>query len=386
MPFDIGFLGGGQLARMSIQAAQRLGFTCISIDSEPDSPASQVAPGLLGRLDDPEALAQLVRQCGWVLLENEFVPVAALREALALTGRPERVVAPNIQALEVVQDKLLQRERLQEAGVPCPRAAALDGDGTAAVAQVGYPMVLKVRFGGYDGRGTRYAKTPEDFEDSSIVWKSGGWMAEQYVDFRRELAVMVFRTPREAGCFPTVETVQTGHVCDLVYPADVDASEIALAAVEAIGGYGLFGVELFETRDGRILVNEIAPRPHNSGHYTLDWGGPSQFDQYIRVGLGLPLAPLDGIPTAMANLLGQPDARDWRLGLYAALVHDPGVRVHWYGKARTRPGRKMGHINATGPYGRGRVVAAREKFYEGWTGRAPFVPGVPERTVPLADD
>ena len=177
---------------------------------------------------------------------------------------------------------------------------------------------------------------------------------------------MVFVGDQGEGCFPTVETVQKNHVCDLVFPSGVDASAVALAAVRAVGGRGLFGVELFETEDGRFLINEMAPRPHNTGHYTLDWGATSQFEQHVRIVSGLPLGAVDGGPVCMANLLGQPGAGDFRRGLAAAL-EVPGVHVHWYGKAEAKSGRKMGHLNAVGEGCVQRAVAAREAFYAAWT-------------------
>lgn len=371
MPFDIGILGGGQLAKMSIQVAERMGFRCVSIDPEINTPAGMVAPSIQGRLNDPEALARMIEQCIVVGLENEFVPVDALRRAFEMAGRPVESLTPTLDALALIQDKLLQKKALTEAGIPTTNAVMIDGDGAAAVAQIGFPMILKARFGGYDGRGTRLALTASDLEDHRSVWQDGGWLAEQQVNFKRELAVMVFVGRSGMGCFPTVETLQTNHVCDLVFPSDADASKIAMDAVRVFQSRGLFGVELFEMEDGSILVNEIAPRPHNSGHFSLDWGGPSQFDQYIRSILGVPFAPLDGIPTAMANLVGQPNTGPYHKGLMAALAHDPGVSVHWYGKAESRPGRKMGHINATGKNALERVKAAREAFYQGWTQAPP---------------
>jgi 5-(carboxyamino)imidazole ribonucleotide synthase len=225
-------------------------------------------------------------------------------------------------------------------------------------------MILKARFGGYDGKGTRWARTPEEFDALRNEWEPGGWLAEELVPFRRELAVMVARSANETRCFPTMETVQVNHVCDLVFPADADASEAAIAAVEAVEGFGLFGVELFELPDGSFQINEIAPRPHNTGHYTLDWGGPSQFEVHVRLAMGLPLPELTGSEAAMANLLA-PGPADWRAGLRAALAAEPSAHVHWYGKAELKPGRKVGHINASGPGCRERVVRAREAFWAG---------------------
>jgi 5-(carboxyamino)imidazole ribonucleotide synthase len=188
-------------------------------------------------------------------------------------------------------------------------------------------------------------------------------MAEDFVPFRREVAVMVYISDRQTGCFPTMETVQTNHVCDLVYPADTDASEIAIAAVRAVGGRGLYGVELFELENGEFVVNELAPRPHNTGHYTLDWGGVSQFEQHIRLVMDYPLVEPHGRETCMANLLGQSEAVDHRQGIRRALENDAAIQIHWYGKAESRPGRKMGHLNAVGEHCVHRAKEARRRFF-----------------------
>ncbi|MGV3617689.1 MAG: 5-(carboxyamino)imidazole ribonucleotide synthase [Fimbriimonas sp.] len=360
--YDLGFLGGGQLARMSIQAAQRMGLTCLSLDPTAGGPAAQVADSVVGRLDDPQAIADILRRCRRVTLENEFIPANAIREAFALAGVPETNLVPSVDALETIQDKLRQREAYAKAGVASPKAVALEDN---PVGQIGFPMVLKARFGGYDGKGTRYARTPEEFEAHRPLWERGGWLAEQFVPFKREVAVMVSIGENGEGCFPTMHTVQENHVCDLVYPSGADASAVALAAARAVGGKGLFGVELFEDEAGRFSVNEIAPRPHNTGHYTLDWGGVSQFEQHVRIALDLPLGRAEGILVCMANLLGQPGAGDFRRGLAAALKV-PGVHVHWYGKAEAKPGRKMGHLNAVGDGCVDRAQAAREAFYRAW--------------------
>jgi 5-(carboxyamino)imidazole ribonucleotide synthase len=368
--FDLGFLGGGQLARMSIQAAQRMGLSCLSLDPGTITPASQIASAIQSELNDAEKIAEVLRQCDRVTLENEFIPAPAIREACLLAEVDEAILTPGIETLATIQDKLLQRQAYAHAGVPSPKAIAIEGDGKAAIEAIGFPLVLKARFGGYDGKGTRYARSPEEFSSYVDLWSKGGWMAEEFVAFRRELAVMVYIHPErhDRGCFPTMETVQKNHVCDLVFPSGTDASEIAMAAVEAVGGAGLFGVELFELEDGSFQVNEIAPRPHNTGHYTLDWGGISQFDQHVRLAMRLPAAAPQGREACMANLLGKEGTGDYRRGLRAAMELDPDVRIHWYAKEESRPGRKMGHLNSVGPGCVSRAKAARERFYEAWAG------------------
>lgn len=357
--FDLGFLGGGQLARMSIQAAQRMGLRCLSLDPGEDTPASQIAASLVGSLSDPAKIAELASQCDRITLENEFIPAEAIRAS----GLDESKLVPGIDALATIQDKLLQRQALERAGVPSPRAVSLD-DPEVAAREIGFPMVVKSRFGGYDGKGTRYARTPEELESHRDLWGGGGWLAEAFVPFKRELAAMVFIDARNRGAFPTMETIQTNHVCDLVFPSGVDASEVAIAAVEAVGGQGLFGVELFELESGEISINELAPRPHNTGHYTLDWGGVSQFEQHVRLVMGYPLSSPVGQATCMANILGQAGASDYRQALPQALS-DPGVHFHWYGKVESKPGRKMGHLDVVGGENLvERARQARDRFYQ----------------------
>ena len=363
--FDIGFLGGGQLARMSIQAAQRMGLSCLSLDASPNTPASQISASLTGELTDVSKLAEMLTRCDRLTLENEFVRADDIEEAGDLAKVSTSELMPSIHSLDTIQDKLRQRKALIAAGVPSPMAVALDDDGTLAVDVIGFPMVLKARFGGYDGKGTRYAKTYAEFEALRPLWEGGDWLAEQFVPFRRELAVMVYIGRESTGCFPTMQTIQENHVCDLVFPSGVNASEIAIAAVEAVKGFGLYGVELFELSDGTTLVNEIAPRPHNTGHYTLDWGGVSQFEQHIRLAMGWPTVTPVGREACMANLLGQP-----KPGYHVSAIHHalavPDVYFHWYGKAESRPGRKMGHINAVGEGCVERAKLARRQFYAAW--------------------
>ncbi|MCO5295625.1 MAG: ATP-grasp domain-containing protein [Fimbriimonadaceae bacterium] len=366
---DLGLLGGGQLARMSIQAAQRMGLKCLSLDPAANSPASQIAPNRVGALDDPDAIAEIFRGAERVSLENEFIPAEAVREGCARAGVALDRLVPPLEALATIQDKLRQRQALARAGVPCPHAVALDDGGARAIEEIGFPMVLKARFGGYDGKGTRYARSESEFDAHRPLWEAGGWLAEGFVDFRRELAAMVFLGPHGKGCYPTMETVQTNHVCDLVFPSGTDASTIAMRAVEAVAEQGLFGVELFEVGEGEFLVNELAPRPHNTGHYTLDWGATSQFEQHVRLAMGWAPGTVDGEPVCMANLLGQEHAADLH-GALSAVASLPGVHVHWYGKAEARVGRKMGHLNVRGGDDLvGRAREARARFYEAWEGK-----------------
>lgn len=330
-----------------------MGLSCLSLDPSSDTPASQVAPSIQGHLNDPAKIAEVFDRSERVTLENEFIPADAIRDALTVSGRSEDVLIPGVNTLAVIQDKLRQRQALAAAGVPSPRAVAIEGNGEQAIDEVGFPMVLKARFGGYDGKGTRYAKSREEFDQHTSLWSAGGWMAEEFVPFRRELAVMVATNGKQYAELETVETVQKNHVCDLTYPARLgefgkaDTMGVPSAAIRAVCGIGLFGVEMFELDSGAILVNEIAPRPHNTGHYTLDWGEQSQFDYHVRLVLGLDfeLNPI-GRSVVMANLLGRSDFDSHQAGMRRLLAKFPQIRLHWYGKTESKPGRKMGHLNA----------------------------------------
>lgn len=363
MDYDIGFLGGGQLARMSVQAAQRMGMRCLVLDADPGCPAGQLTDNVVASLDDQAAQTEMFRRCERVTLENEFVLAGPLAQSCRAAGRHPETLLPGASTLALIQDKLAQRRAYRENGVPSPLAVSVEEGGLP------FPLVLKARHGGYDGRGTRFARDEDEWERHRHLWAGGGWLAEQMVSFRRELAVMVCRWREGACCFPTMETRQVDHICDLVLPACVDASAVALQAVEAVEGYGLFGVELFELADGSFQVNEIAPRPHNSGHFTLDWGGISQFEAHVRLTKGWSVPDPVGMPFAMANLVSQaPATAEYgrtRLGAAteAAYLAEPECHVHWYGKAEARPGRKMGHINAPSAEA---AVRARAAFWEGW--------------------
>jgi 5-(carboxyamino)imidazole ribonucleotide synthase len=374
-PYDLGILGGGQLARMTVLAAHRAGVRCLALDPESDCPAAQVGDCLPGRLDDPEALASLLRACGRVTLENEFVPAAAVRRALELADSPPDATVPSVECLATVQDKLAQREALAHADVPQPRFEALAGPDSLppALARLGGRAVVKRRFGGYDGRGTWFASSPAAVPPQAF--EGLGLLAEEHVPFVRELAAMVVRACGATQCFPVVATAQREGVCDLVWTLGTEddalvrqAEDVARRAVEAVGGSGLFGVEMFERADGAVLVNEIAPRPHNSGHYTLDWGGPSQFEAHWRACLGLPMPPLEGGEAAMANILGPATPGDWQRARDGAVRAEPSAFVHWYGKSDWRPGRKLGHINAAGPGAKERAERARAAFLSAWSG------------------
>jgi 5-(carboxyamino)imidazole ribonucleotide synthase len=350
-------------------AAQRMGVSVVSLDVDENSPAAQVGPAISGSIHDANDIAAVMNVCEFITFENEFIRADTLEEACRLSGFPHEQVIPGIETLRTIQDKLHQRQAYEEFGVPSPRAVAAE-----EAKSIGFPCVLKARYGGYDGKGTRYVNNEGEFEALRSLWESERWLAEELVSFDDELAVMVVAR-RDGSCdtFPTMVTRQKNYVCDLVYPCDSPkisehAQRIAVDAVKAVNGVGLFGVELFLQKDGQITVNEIAPRPHNTGHYTLDWGGMSQFEAHVLSVLGWFNLVCPGIPTCMANILGADGAKEFRAALEAVSRECHEARFHWYGKAEAKPGRKMGHLNVTGE---GDIISkaeqARDVFYKSWT-------------------
>ncbi len=354
----VGIVGAGQLARMTQPPAVALGVGLRVLAAGEGESASQVVPDSRpGHHTDLDALTDLARDCDVVTFDHEHVPTAHLTE---LQDRGV-VVRPGPEALVHAQDKSVMRERLSGLGVPCPRwrvvhdAAELGEFG----ARVGWPLVLKTPRGGYDGKGVVVAADAADVTGSVERAAASGapLLAEERVDFVRELAVLVARSPSgQAAAWPVVETVQADGVCrEVVAPApglDGDLAALATAraleVADALGVTGVMAVEAFETRSGEVLVNELAMRPHNSGHWTIDGSVTSQFEQHLRAVLDLPLGgPRARAPwTVMVNVLGgaHPD-------LYRAYLHvmarDPGAKVHLYGKT-VRPGRKVGHVTVYG--------------------------------------
>ncbi|MDT7570920.1 MAG: 5-(carboxyamino)imidazole ribonucleotide synthase [Actinomycetota bacterium] len=348
----VGVVGGGQLARMMAQPAIGLGITLRVLARDADDSAAQVVPQTeVGAEDDLDALRRFAKGCDDLTFDHEHVPTGYLR-TLQAEGV---VVRPDPDALEHAQDKLVMRRRLTALGVPCPRWAEVHdaADLERFGAEVGWPVVLKTPRGGYDGKGVRLV----DDAEAAADWlaRDGSLLAEEAVAFTRELAVLVARSPHgQAAVWPVVETVQVDGVCrEVVAPAPVEeghalaAQQAALRIAEGLGVTGVMAVEMFDTDRG-VLVNELAMRPHNSGHWTIEGARTSQFEQHLRAVLDLPLG--DTSTTApyvvMANVLGG-DIGDMYAGYLHCLAHDRGVRIHMYGK-EVRPGRKVGHVTTLG--------------------------------------
>jgi 5-(carboxyamino)imidazole ribonucleotide synthase len=356
----VGMVGGGQLSRMTHQASIALGLSLrVLADATHDS-AALVAQGVTvgdhTSLDDLRAFAE---QCEVVTFDHEHVP-GGLLEALEAEGLR---IAPGSAALRHAQDKVVMRERLSALGVPvppfCPVATVRDVEGFAR--HVGWPLVLKAATGGYDGKGVWVVA--DSAEAAEVVASGIRLVAEQLVPLRRELAAVVARSPEGQGAaWPVVETVQSDGICvEVVAPAPdlpealaLQAQSLALMLADELGVVGVLAVELFETvtPDGetRLLVNELAMRPHNSAHWTIEGSRTSQFEQHLRAVLDWPMGEttMTAPVVVMANLLGgDDDEPDLDRRVHMLFGRDPGLKVHLYGKA-LRPGRKVGHVTALG--------------------------------------
>jgi 5-(carboxyamino)imidazole ribonucleotide synthase len=354
-------VGGGQLARMTHEAAIALGQTLRVLATVADESAAQVTPDVvIGSHTDLEDLRRVAAGADVLTFDHEHVPTELLEKLVA-----EGVnVAPPPQALVHAQDKLVMRRRLEALGAPVPRYAGIANPDEldAFSARVGGPVVVKAVRGGYDGRGVRMARDPSHAREIAAAFLADGVpvLAEEQVNLRRELSALVARSPFGQGAaWPVVETVQQDGICvQVVAPApelpdDVAAAaqRLALRVAAELGVVGVLAVELFETTGGELLVNELAMRPHNSGHWTMDGARTSQFEQHLRAVLDYPLGDTDAIApvTVMANVLGapQPSAMAMDERLHHLFARMPDARAHLYGK-QERPGRKIGHVNFVG--------------------------------------
>ncbi len=351
----VGIVGGGQLARMMALAGRALGIGIVILDPDPTGPAAQVTDRTLtGELDNLDDLRALAKRTDLITFENEWVAPALLAQ-LESEGFQ---VLPGSRTLERIQDKFDQRRFLAEAGLLVPAFAATESPrAVEEFAQLhGWPVVLKMRSQGYDGHGVRIVSSQEQLAEAWAELAHRPLLVEAFVPFERELAVMVARSARgEVRTYPVVESRQQGQVCHTVIaPAPVPeavlerAAAAATAAIERLGGVGVFGVELFLAGDGAVLVNEIAPRPHNTGHYTIDACKTSQFEQHLRAVLGWPLGStaMNAPAAVMVNILAESDAEVVHPDLGAALAFED-VKLHWYGKHSARIGRKLGHLTTT---------------------------------------
>lgn len=345
----IGILGDGQLGRMLVLAAARLGYRCHIFGPDRGSPAGQVAAQTVADYLDEAALERFAAAVDVVTTEFENVPAATLARLAAKVP-----VRPGAAALETAQDRRLEKSFFNFIGAATAPWWAIDdlADLEAGLAAIGRPAILKSSRFGYDGKGQERI-APGD--DAAAVYRAIGRVPailEGFVDFEREISVIVARgLDGGTACFDVVENRHRNHILHVTRaPAPIptglaaEARAIAERAAAELGLVGLLAVEMFVTRDGRLLVNEMAPRPHNSGHWTIDACVTSQFEQCVRAVCGQPLGdPSRFADAEMTNLIGD-DARAWPV-----LMAEPGARLHLYGKAEIRPGRKMGHVTRVRP-------------------------------------
>jgi 5-(carboxyamino)imidazole ribonucleotide synthase len=346
-------VGGGQLGRMFVLEARRMGYRTIVLDPGADAPAAQVADHhIRAPLDDVDAARELARRSDVVTLEWENADAAAIRELSEIAP-----VRPGAHVLEVAQHRVREKETARKLGLRTADFAAVStlDDLSAAVARIGLPAVLKTARGGYDGKGQRVLRDPADVADAFADLSNGEneLILEAWVPFRLEASVISARSASgEVQSFPVVENIHRKGILDFtIAPARIDpaiqeeARRMGEAFVEGLDVVGILAVELFIGEDDRIYVNEIAPRPHNSGHYTWEACAISQFEQQLRAVCDLPLGlPTLLRPAAMANLMGEDIGTGEGLPSLVDALAEPMVSLHLYGKREGRPGRKMGHL------------------------------------------
>lgn len=358
--FTIGFLGAGQLARMSALQAFRFGMQVAIFSDRPETePAEFLTPtSFNGSFDDVESMIEFANACDVITLENEFIDSGILKELRDRTGTP---IYPAPETFEKIENKEIEKLTFRDAGIPVTpsRLVGSPSDIENFAQEFGWPVMLKSSKGGYDGYGNRTVKHAG--AAATAFDELGGnqeqeILAESFVDFTHELAVQVARNGNETVIYPCVETVQEDHICVAVKaPANIDpllaeeAQRLAKAAAEAIDGRGIFAFEFFLTTDGQILLNETAPRPHNSGHYTIEGCISSQFENHVRAVAGLPLGSSGLVQEAavMINLLGS-HHRTARIDFADEAIITPNGHLHCYGKTDSKPGRKMAHYTLLG--------------------------------------
>lgn len=357
----VGLLGGGQLGRMFVEAANRLNIQVNILDAA-KSPAKQISSHeghFEGSFKDPEAIEKLSKTCDVVTVEIEHVDTQILEKISSQVA-----VEPSWKTIRMIQDKYAQKEHLQEYNVATaqsiPLAGATSEDLEKVGEQIGFPFMLKSRTEAYDGRGNFPVKSSADFDAALKALGSRPLYAEKWANFKAELAVMVVKTKDGVLAYPTVETVHEDSICKLVYaPARnvskkvlEQAQELAKKAVACFWGKGVFGVEMFLLDDDSLLINEIAPRPHNSGHYTIEACPISQYDAHLRSILDIPIQQSElriREPSIMLNILGASTPESAVQIAERCIAAGVGASIHLYGKGDSRANRKMGHMTLTAP-------------------------------------
>ena len=361
--FKIGFLGAGQLARMSGLQAFRYGIqVAVFSDRDENEPVQFMTPhSTTGSYDSVDDLARFAEECNVLTLENEFIDSTTLKKAQEQSGTS---IFPSPSSFALIENKFIEKQTFEDAGIPVtPYALIKDEEELKTFGEEhGWPYLLKSSKGGYDGYGN---ETVASMDEAIIAYENLGGnsgrdiVAEAFVDFTHELAVQVARNETGHVVYPCCETVQKNHICvGVKSPAPVaesiqqKAQELAIKATETIDGKGIFAYEFFLTKDGELLLNESAPRPHNSGHYTIEGCVTSQFENHVRAVMGLPLGSteLQAPAVAMINLLGT-DERSAQVDSALEALNESDGHLHIYGKLDSRVGRKMGHFTLLGDDG-----------------------------------
>lgn len=355
-PTSIGIIGGGQLGKMIAQEAKRMSMKVIVLDPQEHCPASSVVDEqIVADFKDQAAIDRLASKCDVLTYEIELANSDAL-ERLEARGKD---VCPSPRILRIIQDKYKQKAFFKENNIPLPDFHLIDRatDLNKVLKSFGLPLLVKARVDSYDGRGNTLIQSQKELLKWFRNINGTKYMIERVIKFRKELSVMVARNRKgQIESFPVVENIHKNNILNTtIAPARVPkmtlrkAKKIAEKAVTALGGSGIFGVEMFLTSDGRILVNEVSPRPHNSGHYTIEACSISQFEQHLRAILNLPLSrPQLLSPAVMVNILGSPNCSGpYRIKGLRGLFSIPGCKLHLYGKKTSKPNRKLGHITVT---------------------------------------
>lgn len=349
----IGILGGGQLGRMIINEGRKMGFHFITLDPDPDCPGAQASDRhITANYDEKDAATKLAEQCDLIVYEFENIPPEVVETLETIKPFPQ-----GSRLLKTTRHRLREKKALQEAGVPVARFQEVHTvhDFKRAIDKLGWPAVLKTTTGGYDGKGQWMLNTKADVDQlpAELFQEGRQFILEEWIPFEKEISVVVARSIHgEMAAFPPAVNLHRNHILHMsVSPAPVSKTIIQQAAhwakqvAQSLEIVGLIAVEMFCMKDGQLLVNELAPRPHNSGHYTYDACLTSQFEQFIRAVAGLPLGPLEQVkPAVMVNLLGE------HIEVFQQQFSRlPGyVKPHWYGKKEAKPGRKMGHLTVLG--------------------------------------
>lgn len=353
----IGILGGGQLARMMIEETSKYGFEFVIYSEEANSPAGKICSReVTGKFSDTERLNAFCNECDIVTLENEFID----RKYIEHIEQNGKICLPGSDIVGMIQDKYVQKQTIGNMNIPVPEFEEVNSteDIKKFALAHSYPVILKSRTMGYDGKGNyKINSEAEIIEAYNSLGKRGKLMCEEFVNFKRELAVQIVRGRNgEVKVYPVVESEQKNHICNTVKASKEfdtviteEINELAAKIVNGISYVGVLAVEMFQMDNGKIYVNELAPRVHNTGHYTIEGCYTSQFENHILAILGLSLGSTDMIynNAVMINLLGDRNGKS-KLEEYSDITKDPMADVHFYGKDETRVGRKMGHITVTG--------------------------------------